>query len=338
MIVPPNADVHAEALARLDGLAKPLGALGRLEELGAFISACQGECPPRPLDNVRAVLLAGDHGAVANGVASYPKEVTVAMVHALVNGVAGMSVLAAQHGVGMRVLDIAVDADLDVPAEVTEHKLRKSCGSIDREDALSVAECEQALATGATIAEQEARAGAQLLIVGDLGIGNTTPAAALIASQLGLPAGQVTGRGAGLSDEGLAAKTGFVQRSLERTAALTDPVHRLAALGSADLAVAVGIYIEAARRGVPVLLDGVISVAEALLAEAIAPGAKAWMIAGHRSVEPAQGFALEALGLEPLLDLRMRLGEGSGAMTALPLVRSGVAIIRDMALLADLVG
>ncbi|MDO4784319.1 MAG: nicotinate-nucleotide--dimethylbenzimidazole phosphoribosyltransferase [Propionibacteriaceae bacterium] len=338
MILPPNATVHQEALSRLDALAKPLGALGRLEELGAFIAACQGECPPRPLDRVRAVLLAGDHGAVANGVASYPKEVTVAMVHALLAGVAGMSVLAAQHGVGVRVLDIAVDADLDVPAEVTAHKLGKSCGSIDREDALSLDACSQALATGAAIAAEEVEAGAQLLIVGDLGIGNTTPAAALIASQLGLPAAQVTGRGAGLSDEGLATKTAFVQRALDRTAGISDPTQRLAALGSADLAVGAGIYIEAARRGVPVLLDGVISVAEALLAEAIAPGAKAWMIAGHRSVEPAQGYALESLGLEPLLDLRMRLGEGSGAMTALPLVRSGVAIIRDMALLADLVG
>lgn len=336
MIQPPNPEIHAAALARLDGLAKPVGALGRLEELGAFICACQGQCPPAPLDNVRAVLLAGDHGAVSHGVASYPKEVTGAMVHALLAGVAGMSVLAAQQGVPVRVLDIAVDADLDVPAEVTAHKLGRCSGSIDREDAISRAECDRALATGAAIAEEEIAAGAQLLIVGDLGIGNTTPASALIASTLGLDAGQVTGRGAGLTDEGLAIKTAFVQRALDRTAEISDPAARLAALGSADLAVGVGIYTEAARRGIPVLLDGVISVAEALVAETIAPGAKAWMIAGHRSVEPAHSFALEALGLEPLLDFRMRLGEGSGAMTALPLVRSGVGIIGEMALLADL--
>lgn len=338
MIVPPNAAVHAEALARLDALAKPLGSLGRLEELGAFIAACQGTCPPAPLDNVRAVLLAGDHGAVANGVASYPPEVTVAMVHALLAGVAGMSVLARQHGVPMRVLDIAVDADLDVPAEVSAYKLRKSSGSIDREDAISLDECQRALSTGMQIAAEEVTAGTQLIIVGDLGIGNTTPAAALIASSLGLRADQVTGRGAGLTDDALAAKTAFVQRALDRTAGITDPTQRLAALGSADLAVAAGIYIGAARAGVPALLDGVISVSEALLAESIAPGTKAWLIAGHRSVEPAQGYALDALGLEPLVDFRMRLGEGTGAMTALPLVRSGVTIIRDMALLADLLG
>ncbi len=119
MITPPDAEVHAEALARLDALAKPVGALGKLEELGAFIAACQGKCPPKPLDNVRAVVLAGDHGCTAHGVSSYPSEVTVAMVHALLAGVAGMNVLANQHGVPVRVLDIAVDADLDVPAEVT---------------------------------------------------------------------------------------------------------------------------------------------------------------------------------------------------------------------------
>lgn len=338
MITPPSAAVYAEARERLDGLAKPVGSLGRLEELGAFIAACQGTCPPEALDRVSAVLLAGDHGCVAHGVASYPAEVTVAMVHALLAGVAGMSVLARQHGVPLRVLDIAVDADLDVPAEVTAHKLRKSCGSIDREDALSADEVAQAIATGRAIAAEEVDRGAQLVIVGDLGIGNTTPAAALIASSLGLAADQVTGRGAGLSDEGLAGKTAFVQRALDRTAHITDPTQRLAALGSADLAVAAGIYIGVAEHGVPVLLDGVISVAEALLAEAIAPGAKAWMIAGHRSVEPAQGYALDALGLQPLLDLTLRLGEGSGAMTALPLVRSGVQVIREMALLADLLG
>lgn len=249
-----------------------------------------------------------------------------------------MSVLTKQHGVPMRVLDIAVNADMDVPAEVTAYKVRKSCGSIDSEDAISIAECEQALAYGAEIAGEEIAAGAQLIVVGDLGIGNTTPAAALVASTLGLTAEQVTGRGAGLSDEGFATKVAFVQRALDRTAAITDPKQRLAALGSADLAVASGIYIGAAKAGVPVLLDGAISAAEALMAEAIAPGTRAWMIAGHRSVEAGQSFALEALNLEPLIDLKMRLGEGSGAMTALPLVRSGVQIIREMALLSDLLG
>jgi nicotinate-nucleotide--dimethylbenzimidazole phosphoribosyltransferase len=249
-----------------------------------------------------------------------------------------MSVLAAQHGVPVRVLDISVDDDLaDLPAQVREHKLRRSCGSIDVEDALTDDELQAALDTGERILAEESAAGAQLLIVGDLGIGNTTPSAALIAATLGLRAEEVTGRGAGLDDDGLARKTAVVQIALDRVGEV-DPRRRLAALGSPDMAVAVGILIAAARAGLPVLLDGVISVAEALMAEQLAPGAKAWFAAGHRSPEPAQSLALAALGLEPILDLRMRLGEGTGAMTALPVLRSAVATLRDVALLADLLG
>jgi nicotinate-nucleotide--dimethylbenzimidazole phosphoribosyltransferase len=336
-LLPPRDDIRAEARSRFDALAKPLGSLGRLEELGAWVAACQGACPPSPLDRVTAIVPAGDHGIVASGVAAYPKEITAAMVRTLVAGVAGMSVLAAQHGVPVRVLDISVDDDLEgVPAAVTAYKIRRSSQPIDTEDAISAAELEQALAVGATIVDEEVAAGTQLLVLGDLGIGNTTPAAALIASTLGLRADQVTGRGAGLDDEGLARKTAVIQHALDRTAPITDPRARLAALGSADLAVAVGIMLAAAKAGIPVLLDGVISVAEALVAEAIEPGARKWFAAGHRSPEPAQSLALEALGLVPIIDLGMRLGEGSGAMTALPVLRSAVVTLHDMALLADL--
>lgn len=336
-IRPPDPQVRQQALDRFDALAKPLGALGRLEEIGAWVAACQGVCPPLPLTEVRAVVPAGDHGVVGSGVASYPKEITAAMVRTLHAGLAGMSVLATQHGVPVRVLDIAVDDDLEgMPDEVTAHKLRRSCGSIDVEDALTGDEVRVALDTGAAILAEEQAAGVQLLVVGDLGIGNTTPAAALVASILGLSADEVTGRGAGLDDEGLRRKTKVVQQALDRTAGVTDPVLRLAALGSADLAVAVGILLAAARAGVPVLLDGVISVAEALVAETIEPGCAAWFLAGHRSPEPAQSLALDRLRLVPVVDLGMRLGEGSGAVAALPLVRSSVVLMRDVALLADL--
>ncbi|QGN58139.1 nicotinate-nucleotide--dimethylbenzimidazole phosphoribosyltransferase [Nostocoides sp. HKS02] len=334
---PPSAEVRAQALARFDALAKPLGSLGRLEELGAWVAACQGTCPPRRLERVTAIVPAGDHGVVASGVAAYPKEITAAMVRTLVAGVAGMSVLAAQHGVPVRVLDIAVDDDLEgVPAEVTAHKIRRSSQPIDSQDAITVEELDEALTAGAAVVAEEVAAGTQLLVMGDLGIGNTSPAAALIASTLGLQADQVTGRGAGLDDEGLARKTAVIQQALDRTAHLSDPRARLAALGSADLAFAVGVMVAAARAGVPVLLDGVISVAEALVAESLEPGAREWFAAGHRSPEPAQAVALESLGLVPVIDLGMRLGEGSGAMTALPILRSAVIALHDMALLADL--
>ena len=184
MISPPSPGVYAEARRRLDALAKPVGALGRLEDLAAWVAACQGACPPRPLDRVRAVILAGDHGVSHDGVSAYPREVTPVMVRAFVAGVAGANCLARQHGVALRVLDLGVDDDLeDVPAEVSAYHLGPS-QPIDQADALTADDCRQALRAGEAIAEDEIAAGADLLIIGDMGIGNTTPAAALVGSDL----------------------------------------------------------------------------------------------------------------------------------------------------------
>ncbi|HYP46244.1 MAG TPA: nicotinate-nucleotide--dimethylbenzimidazole phosphoribosyltransferase [Propionibacteriaceae bacterium] len=339
MIAPPSPSAALAARERLDALAKPSGALGRLEDLASWLSACQGVCPPRPLAHVRAVVLAGDHGVSYDGVSAYPREVTAAMVRAMVAGVAGASVLARQHGVTLRVLDIAVDDDLtDLPADVTAHKLGRSCGAISRQDALSTAEVDDALATGAGIATEELAAGADLLILGDLGIGNTTPAAALVAASLGAGAAEVTGRGTGLDDGALAHKERLIAAALERAGdRAADPRQRLAALGSPDLAAGVGFLVAAARAGVPVLLDGIVPVAEALVAEDLERGVVAWCVAGHRSTEPAQRLALDKLGLDPLLDLGLRLGEGSGALAALPVLHSAQRLITELALLADLV-
>ena len=185
MIAPPSAEAYAAARERLAALAKPLGALGRLEDAAAWVSACQGVCPPRPLDRVRLSVLAGDHGVSHTGVSAYPREVTGAMVAAMVGGGSGANVLARQHGVAMQVLDLGVDADLGtLPAAVRRHHLRRSSGSIDREDALTLTEVRAALATGEAIAAEEIAAGTDLLVLGDLGIGNTTPAAALVAATL----------------------------------------------------------------------------------------------------------------------------------------------------------
>ncbi|MFL6090674.1 MAG: nicotinate-nucleotide--dimethylbenzimidazole phosphoribosyltransferase [Aeromicrobium sp.] len=338
VIAPPNHEVRAAAAERLAGLATPAGALGRLGELGVWLSAAQGVCPPEPVDNVRAVIFAGDHGVADHGVSAYPKAVTPAMVFTFVMGKAGVSALAAQHGVSIRVLDLGVDDDLaGVDPSVQAYKVRRGSGAIHLEDALTRDEVEQALAAGVAIATEEITAGAQLLISGDMGIGNTTPSAALIAASLGLPAVEVTGTGTGVDSDGLARKVEVVQAALDRAGdRVEDPIDCLAALGSADLAASASFMAEAARQGVPVLLDGLISVAAALMADRLAPGAAAWFAAGHRSTEPAQAFALEKLGLEPLLDVSMRLGEGSGAMAAVPLVRSAAALLRDVALLADI--
>jgi nicotinate-nucleotide--dimethylbenzimidazole phosphoribosyltransferase len=338
VLAPPSAVAHAAARERLIALAKPVGALGRLEDAAAWVAACQDLCPPRPLDHVRLTVLAGDHGVSHAGVSAYPREVTAAMVAAMVGGGSAANVLARQHGVAMQVLDLGVDADLgDLPAVVRRHHLRRSSGSIDREDALTLDETRRALAAGEAIVAEEIGAGADLLVLGDLGIGNTTPAAALVAATFGVGAEEVTGRGTGVDDAVLVHKTQVVDAALTRTAGrVADPVRRLAALGSADLAAGVGFLVGAARAGVPVLLDGIVTVAELAVAEDLEPGVVAWCAAGHRSTEPAQQLALDKLGLVALLDLGLRLGEGTGALTALPVLRSAVLLLREMALLADL--
>lgn len=337
MITAPSPDAYVDARNRLDDLAKPVGSLGRLEDLAAWVAACQGTCPPRPLDQVRAVILAGDHGVSHDGVSAYSREVTPAMVRAFVAGVAGANCLARQHGVALRVLDLGVDDDLDdVPAEVSVYHLGPS-QPIDKADALTAEDCRQALRAGEAIAEGEIGAGADLLIIGDMGIGNTTPAAALIAATFGLGAEEVVGRGTGVDDDRFQRKTGVIATALTRVGERArDPFERLAALGSADIAAGVGFLRSAARRGVPVLLDGVVSVAEACVAEDLERGVVAWCAAGHRSTEPAQQLALDKLGLQPILDLGLRLGEGTGALTALPVLRSAVLVLRELAVLADL--
>lgn len=339
-IAPPDAEVYDAARRRSDAQAKPAGALGRLEELGAWIAACQGVCPPQPLDDVRVVVFAGDHGVVHHGVSAFPPEVTTAVAGAVLDGRAGVSVLAAAHGVRVRVVDMGCATEIPgAGPHVSAHKINRGSAPLHLTDALTREETVAALAAGDAIAAEEIADGAQLLIAGDVGIGNTTPAACLIAATCGLSAATVAGRGAGLDDAGLATKTDVIAAALARVGdRAADPLERLAALGSADMAAAVGFLAGAAARGVPVLVDGVIASAEALLAESLHPGTVAWLRAGHLSPEPACALALAQLGLVPTLDLEMRLGEGSGAVVAVPVIRSAVAVLRDLALLIDIVG
>ncbi len=334
-IATPDAAAGTAARTRLDGLVKPLGALGRLEDLAAWLSAAHGCVPPRPLDDVRVVVFAGDHGV--SGMSAYPREVTAAMVQVFLAGKSGVGVLAALTGAKVRVLDIAVDWDgVDVPAEITAHKVRRGSGSIDVEDALGPGEALRAFEHGLAIADEEIDGGADLLIPGDMGIGNTTICAAVVASILGLAADEVVGTGTGIDEDGRVRKVAVVETALARAGSVKDPFALLTALGSACLAATAGFLVRAAVRGVPVLLDGVFSGAAALVACEIAPGAQQWWLAGHRSTEPSQAFALKALALEPILDLGLRLGEGSGAVQAVPTLRAARAILADMGLLADL--
>lgn len=337
-VVPqPDPAARAAAESRLDGLVKPLGSLGRLEHIAAWLSAAHGVVPPRPIDNVRVVVFAGDHGVSTSGVSAYPREITAAMVRVFLGGSSGVNVLARQVGAHVRAVDIAVDADLtDVPAEVLAHKIRRGSGSIDVEDALAPGEARRAFDAGRAIADEELAAGADLLIPGDMGIGNTTVAAALVAAKLGVPADEVVGTGTGIDEQARAHKVTVVQTALERAAGRADdPFDLLTALGSACAAATAGYLVQAAVRRTPVLLDGVFSCAAALVAAEIAPGSAQWWLAGHRSTEPSQAFVLKALGLEPILDFGLRLGEGSGAVQAVPTLRAARAIIAEMGSLAD---
>lgn len=339
-IVPPAPSVRTQAVERLQGLATPPGALGRLGEIGVWLSAATGQVPPPALENLRLVIFAGDHGVAQHGVSAFGSEITPAMVRMFLAGKAGVSALARAHGVHVRVLDLNVDDDLDgVPAEVTQHKVMRSSGAIHLTDALTDAQFDAAYSAGRTVAAEEIAAGAQVLMSGDMGIGNTTPAAALIAAALGMPAAEVTGRGTGIDDATLTRKIEVVQGALDRIGdRVNDPLETLKALSSADLAATTGYLVAAAEAGVPVLLDGLMSVACALTAERIAPGAREWFLAGHRSTEPGQSLALEKLGLVPLVDLEMRLGEGSGAVAAVPVLRSAVAVLSEVALLSEVMG
>lgn len=338
----PSEIARDHAKKRLAALAVPPGALGRLGDLGVWVASCQGHVPPKPVDDVRLVIFAGDHGVAAHGVSAFPSEITAAMVRTFLTGRAGVSALAKEHGVAVRVLDIGVDddfGDLDdaVRRALTMWKVRRSSGAIHLEDALAPGQTRAAMEAGAKVAREEIGAGAQLLISGDMGIGNTTPAAAMIAAGLGLPASEVAGRGTGIDDDALAHKMAVIQAALDRTGTRQDdPIETLTALGSADLAATTGFVLAAAQDGTPVVLDGMMSVACALTAERIEPGAAAWYAAGHRSTEPAQSLALAKMAVEPLLDLGLRLGEGSGAVAAVPLVRSATALLRDVALITEL--
>ncbi|MGW5077117.1 nicotinate-nucleotide--dimethylbenzimidazole phosphoribosyltransferase [Rhodococcus sp. NPDC004095] len=333
-VVAPSVTARAAADARQGQLTKPAGSLGRLESLAGWVAACQDRCPPRLFERPRVVVFAGDHGVARHGVSAYPAEVTAQMVANILAGGAAVNTLAETTGVGVRVVDIAVDADTD-PA-VSRYKVRRSSGAIDREDAMSADETLRAIAAGRALADEEVDAGADLLIAGEMGIGNTTPATVLIAAITDTEPVAAVGRGTGVDDAGWARKTAAIRDAMRRVRRdVTDPVALLRIGGGADLAAMAGFLAQAAVRRTPVIVDGVVVTAAAMVAEQLAPGARDWWVAGHRSTEPAHVLALRHLQLDPILDLGMRLGEGSGAVVALPVLQGAVATLANMATFAD---
>ena len=335
-VIPPDSRAAAAARRRQDTLTKPRGALGRLEDLSVWVSSCQSACPPRQFERARVVVFAGDHGVARAGVSAYPPEVTAQMVANIDAGGAAINVLAGVADATVRVVDVAVDCAAPLSEAIGAHKVCRSSGNIAIEDALSTEEALAAVEAGRQIADEEVDAGADLLIAGDMGIGNTTPATILIAALTDTEPVAVVGRGTGIDDAGWARKTAAVRDGLYRARRLrSDPIGLLRTAGGADLAAMAGFCAQAAVRRTPLLLDGVVVTAAALVADRMAPGARLWWQAGHRSTEPAHELALAQLGLEPIVDLGLRLGEGTGAAVALPLVRAAVAVLASMATFDD---
>lgn len=330
-IAPPDSRVAAAARRRQDMLTKPRGALGRLEDLSVWVASCQGHCPPKQFDRARVVVFAGDHGVTRHGVSAYPAEVTAQMVDNIEAGGAAINVLAELSGAGVRVVDVAVDRDA-----AGAYRVRRSSGNLAIEDALSAEEAVAAVQTGRQIADEEVDAGADLLIAGDMGIGNTTAATTLVAAITSTEPVLAVGRGTGIDDAAWARKTAAVRDALYRSRAThSDPMRLLAACGGADIAAMAGFLAQAALRRTPVLLDGLVTTAAALLADQLAPGARLWWQAGHRSPEPSHTLALTHLRLEPIIDLGLRLGEGTGAAVALPVLRAAIATLASMATFGD---
>jgi nicotinate-nucleotide--dimethylbenzimidazole phosphoribosyltransferase len=331
-IRPLDGDAVAAARQRQSQMTKPAGSLGVLEDVSVQLSGLAGGCPP-PLPEPAAVaIFAGDHGVHDQGVTPWPQEVTGQMVANFLAGGAVVNAFAAQAGAEVVVVDVGVATDLGQVPGLLPRKLARGARDFTVGTAMSREQAVTAIGVGIEVARDLVAAGNRCLLTGDMGIANTTASAALICAFTGRDAAAVTGRGTGVDNETLARKVDVVRRGLAlHQPDAADPIRMLAAFGGFEHAALAGFIIGAAALRVPVILDGVIAGSAALAACAIAPGAACSLIAGHRSAEPGHTVALDHLGLRPLIDLDLRLGEGTGALLALPIVQSAVRALRDVA-------
>lgn len=330
-IQPPDEACSRRAQARLDRLTKPVGSLGRLEELAACYAAMTGEDAPKP-PRPAVVIFAADHGVTSEGVSAYPSAVTAQMVLNFLHGGAAVNVLAAQAGAEVRVVDIGVAYDFGPVPGLIARKVAPGTGNMLVEPAMTNAQACEALTVGVELAVQAARDGIGLLGTGDMGIGNTTASAAITAVLTGRPVREVTGRGAGVDDGGLARKVSVIEAALARHRPDPNvPVDVLAKVGGLEIAGLAGLIIGAAAHRVPVMLDGFIAAAAALIAVGLQPLCREYLIASHLSVERGHQAALNHLALRPMLDLGLRLGEGTGACLAFHLVEAAIKVLTGMA-------
>ena len=330
-----DAAAYEQALARQQQLTKPAGSLGQLEALAVQLAGLQGRVKPT-VEQVWIAIFAGDHGVVAEGVSAYPQEVTGQMLHNFVSGGAVISVLARQLDAQLEVVDLGtVTPSLDLPG-VRHLNIAPGTANFVLGAAMTEAQGQLALAAGRDSVQRAINAGAQLFIGGEMGIGNTTAASALACALLDCQVSDLTGPGTGLNAQGVSHKVAVIERALALHAGQRgDPLQTLFNLGGLEIAGLVGAYLACAQAGVVVLVDGFICSVAALVATRLNPSCRPWLLFGHRGAEPGHRHVLQSLEAQPLLELGLRLGEGSGAALAVPLLRLACALHGQMATFAE---
>ena len=330
-IKPVNADLLQQAQTRLDNKTKPLGSLGRLEEFARRVVAISGN--PEP-DVAKKVIFtfAGDHGVTEEGVSAFPKEVTPQMVFNFLAGGAGINVLARHAGAEVRVVDVGVDYDFGDAAGLINKKVARGTSNFAKGPAMSRDEMLAALRVGIELADQCKAEGVALVGTGEMGIGNTTPSSAIIAAISGIPVQELTHRGTGINNEALQNKIRIIEKGLAvNNPDPNDPLDVLAKVGGLEIAAIAGLVLGCAANSIPVVIDGFISTAGALIASQLHPNVRDYIFAAHQSVEIGHRYMLKQIGAEPVLDLNLRLGEGTGAALAMTLIEAGVKILKEMA-------
>ncbi|MCL6610000.1 MAG: nicotinate-nucleotide--dimethylbenzimidazole phosphoribosyltransferase [Peptococcaceae bacterium] len=329
-IGPLDREAMKNARRRVDSLIKPPGSLGRLEELAVQLAGIQGRTIPE-YGSRAVILMAGDHGVVSEGVSAAPREITYQMLSAFTGGVAGISVLSRMAGADLVVVDVGVAVPVDIPG-VLNHKVREGTGNITAGPAMSREEAVKALEAGIRVAADQIESGRRLLATGDMGIGNTTPSSAILAVLAGIPPEEATGRGTMVNDRVLERKVWAVKEAIRvNRPDPGDGIDVVSKVGGLEIAGLAGVILGAASRRIPVVIDGFISTAAAMVACAIKKEAREFIIPSHLSGERGHAYMLEHLGLKPLLHLDMRLGEGTGAVLAMGIVEAACRIMKEMA-------
>jgi len=335
MIRPLDKEAMAQARARQDQLTKPQGSLGRLEELSIQLAGIQGK--PRPQINHKAIItMAGDHGVVAEGISLYPQQVTAQMVHNFLGGGAAINVIARQVGARVIVVDMGVAAELEADAQLLSRKVAPGTQNMCLGPAMTSEQAVKAVETGIEIVAAEVTKGLDIVATGDMGIGNTTASSAICVVMTGKPVAEVTGRGTGIGDKQLGHKIEVIDKALALNRPdPKQPLDVLAKVGGFEIGGLAGVMLAAAAYRIPVVVDGFISGAAALIATALSPRLKDFLIAGHVSAEAGHRLLLSHLGLKPLLDLDMRLGEGTGAALSIFLAEIAARILSEMSTFAE---